>query len=108
MTIASAESLLPAGNVEHRRIQSLMEGFRERFAKPFQARSRREIFEGNYDHGSGDHSSTDRRDGGVLGAKQRADKQRRQKDENNGAFHDQLIISLGDGASRPALAGENG
>ena len=31
--------------------------------------------------------------GNVLGAKRRAEEQRNHKDENRGAFHDNLIIS---------------
>jgi hypothetical protein len=49
LAIASAESFVPAGYVEHRRIQLLMEGFGKGLAEPFQAGSGREIFEGNYD-----------------------------------------------------------
>ena len=81
----------------------LVEGFGKRFAEPFQAWGRRSILEGNHDHSLADlslawHSLADDSwtgGGSVLGAKRRAEKQRNQKDENGGAFHDKLIISAG-------------
>src|SRR5271157_2368445 len=106
LAIVGSEPLVTAGNVQHRRIELLVEGFGKGFTEPFQARCRRRILEGNHDHGPADHDAADHSSVGggvVLGAKCRAEKQRNQKGENRGAFHDKLIISAqgcGDGHPR--------
>src|SRR5271157_5421946 len=102
LAIVGSEPLVTAGNVQHRRIELLVEGFRKGFTEPFQARCRRRILEGNHDHGPADHSSVG--GGVVLGAKRRAEKQRNQKGENRGAFHDKLIISAGVWGRAPSRA----
>jgi hypothetical protein len=74
----------------------LAEGFGKGFTEPFQARRRRSILEGKHDHGVSEYglaADTAAGSGNVLGAKRRAEEQRNHKDENGGAFHDNLIIS---------------
>jgi hypothetical protein len=100
LAIVGAESLVTAGYVQNGRIELLAEGFGEGFAEPFQARGWRSILKGNHDHGAAGVSSAiwgSVRGGRVLGAKRCAEKQRDQRDENEGedrgAFHDKLIIS---------------
>src|SRR5271157_873267 len=107
LAIVGSEPLVTAGNVQHRRIELLVEGFRKGFTEPFQARCRRRILEGNHDHGPADHDAADHSSVGggvVLGAKRRAEKQRNQKGENRGAFHDKLIISAGVWGRAPSRA----
>jgi len=91
LAIAGAESLVPAGYVENRRIELRVEGFGKRFAEPFQARGRRIILEGNHDHGLAEDALA--QSGRALGAKRGAEKQRNQTNENSGVFHDRLIIA---------------
>src|SRR5258708_36990305 len=79
LAIIGAEALVAAGYIEKRGIELLVEGFREGFAEPFQARGWRSILEGNDDHGAADDGAGVRRSAGGgrgLRAKRWAEGQR--------------------------------